>query len=84
MRALLKELRRNPDTIAVAVLCLMLGIAGQAAPSAVWAGNPDGMKVRCSIWTNPARTVLDTITERLADLSHRASNGCDRLPRLDF
>jgi hypothetical protein len=84
MRALLKELRRNPDTIAIAVLCLMLGIGGQSGPVSVWADNPAGMKVRCTIWANPARTALDTLIERLADLSHRASNGCDRLPRLDF
>lgn len=83
MRDLLKELRRNPDVIAVAVLCLMLGIAGHSGPAAVWADNPAGMKVRC-IWASPARTVLDTLTERLADLSNRASNGCERLPRLDF
>ncbi len=46
MRALLDELRHNPDIVAVLVLSMALGIARHSVPwGAMWIDPPPGMRI---------------------------------------
>jgi hypothetical protein len=83
MRALLDELRHNPDIIAVLVLSLALGIARQSVPeAAIWVDPPAGMSIH-RVLTRPAHS-LDLLGGRLAILSERMHRRTHRLPKVDF
>lgn len=65
MRTLGHELRRNPDILAVGLLCLLLGVGKRSAPPPAWFADVPVRVGIHRIWTDPARTALDAVCERL-------------------
>jgi len=69
MAKLFQALRRNPDALALAVLCVVLGVGGQAVaarPVSAFSNHTLGMQWGC---IKPATDALDTLRDRLRHLA---------------
>jgi hypothetical protein len=64
MRALLRNIRRNPDIIAVVVLALALGIAKLPAPISAFAYSGERITL-FNLPPNPGCTFLEALTQTL-------------------
>ncbi len=81
MRKLLRVLRRNPDAIALAALCVVLGVGRQAIaarPMAALSNHTLGLHWVC---VKPAEDALDNLHSKIQHLACRGSELL-RLPDL--
>jgi hypothetical protein len=69
MAKLLQAFRRNPDALALAVLCVVLGVGRQAVaarPVSAFSNNTLGIQWGC---VKPATDALDTLRDKLRHLT---------------
>ncbi len=80
MRAVINAFRRNPDIVALLVLCLTVNITRPSATSSAWIDAPQGMRIH-RIFIAPVDRTMDALTNATCD---SISNACDRFLTLDF
>jgi hypothetical protein len=68
MNGLFEAIRRNPDAAALIVLCLTLGMGGQAARTGRLPVCHETTTAIYRVWTGPACDFLDNLHDHLRDL----------------